>query len=92
MDAGLSEGMDMTPNPNQSSEYHRGWNACLTQVALPLKQENQKLRGALTDAEWALDYLVHNWVNLDGIPGDMGAEIQRIRVAIARAARERQQG
>lgn len=32
------------PDPRQSSEYHRGWNSCLVQVAEPLKTENQRLQ------------------------------------------------
>ena len=51
-----------------------------------LQAQNQRLREALRASEWALDYLVHNFVNLDGIPQDMGAEIQRIRVAVAKVA------
>jgi len=46
--------------------------------------ENQRLREVLRSSDWALTYLVHNFVNLDGIPQDMGAKIQRIRVTVAK--------
>ena len=46
--------------------------------------ESQRLREVLRSSGWALDYLVHNFVNLDGIPQDMGAKIQRIRVTVAK--------
>ena len=51
--------------------------------------ENQELRGALEGAVWGLEYLLHNFANLDGIPDDMGRQLLAVIAGARRALEEK---
>ena len=44
----------------------------------------QVLEAALRGTTWGLEYLVHNFISLDGLPEDMGEELTTV-LARARA-------
>ena len=67
----------------KDSEWFR-----LTDQVEALQPQNQRLRAVLGDTAWGLKYLVHNFVNLDGIPADMGERIREAQVVARRALKE----